>query len=80
MAEFAYNNSRQASTMMSPFEALLGYQPRISYKHNRDQRSKSRLADVNAAALHDLMNELKLNLVESQEVKVVYHNKHINKQ
>ena len=25
MAEFAYNNSRQASIMMSPFKALLGY-------------------------------------------------------
>ena len=27
MVEFVYNNSWQASTMMSPFEALLGYHP-----------------------------------------------------
>ena len=68
MAEFVYNDSRKASTMMSPFEALLGYHPQMSYKDNRDLRSKSRTADKNAIALHDLMKELKVNLVESQEL------------
>lgn len=66
IAEFAYNNARQASTMMSPFEALLGYHPRMSYEGNRDPRSKSRTADENAAGLRDLIKELKVNLAESQ--------------
>ncbi len=51
--------------MMSPFEVLLGYHSRISYEDNRDSRSKSRTADENAAALRDLMKELKVNLTES---------------
>ena len=65
IVEFAYNNFWQASTMMSPFETLLGYHPQISYEDNRDLRSKSRVADKNVAALCDLMKELKVNLTES---------------
>ncbi len=76
-AEFAYNNSRQASTMMSSFEALLGYHPRMFYEDNRDPRSKSRTEDRNAAALRNLMKELKVNLTESQELQALYHNKHV---
>ena len=68
MTEFAYNNSWQVSTMISPFGALLGYHPRMSYKDNRDPRSKSRAADENMAALCELMKELKVNLTESQEL------------
>lgn len=60
--EFAYNNSRKASNMMGPFDPLFGYHPRIFYKDNRDPQSKSRVADKNAAVLHDLTKELKLNL------------------
>ena len=77
MTEFAYNNLRQASTMMSPFEALLGYYPQMSYKDNCDLQSKSRLADENATALRDLMKELKTNLAESQERQTFYHNKNV---
>ena len=77
MAEFAYNNSRQASTMMSPFEALLGYHPQISYEDNCDPRSRSQTADKNAATLRDLMKELKVNLVELQELQALYHNQHV---
>ena len=77
MAEFAYNNSGQASTMMSPSKALLGYHPRMSYEDNRDLRSKSRAVDENAAPLRDLMKELKVNLTESPELQTLYHNKHV---
>ncbi len=80
MAEFAYNNFRQASTMMSPFETLLGYHPRMSYEDNRDSQSKSRTVDKNAAALRDLMKELKVNLAKSEELQTLYHNKHVKKQ
>ncbi len=65
MAEFAYKNSRQASKIMSPFEALLGYYLRMSYKDNCDLQSISWTADENAAVLRDLMKQLKVNLIES---------------
>lgn len=54
--------------MMSPFEAVFGYHPRMSYEDNCDPQSKSQTADENATALRDLMKELKLNLAESQEL------------
>ncbi len=57
MAEYTYNNSWQASTMMSPFEALLGYHTRMSYKDNCDLRTESRIEDENAATLRNLMKE-----------------------
>ena len=50
---------------MSLFEALLGYHPQMSYENNCNLRSKSRLADGNAAVLRNLMKKLKTNLVES---------------
>ena len=77
MAEFAYKNSQQASTIMSLFEALLGYHPWIFYKDNCDPRSKSRTEDENAATLRNLMKELKVNLTESQQLQALYHNKHV---
>lgn len=67
MAEFVYNNLRQASIMMSFIEALLGYHPRMSYENNCDLQSKSRLTNENTATLCDLIKELKTNLAESEE-------------
>ncbi len=51
--------------MMSLFEVLLGYHLQRSYKDNQDPQSKSRAKDENAAALHELVKELKLNLANS---------------
>ena len=65
--------------MVSLFEALLGYHPRMSYKDNCDPRSKFLNVDENAAILRDLMKELKVNLIESQELQAVYHNKRVEK-
>ena len=65
MTKLAYNNSWQASTIMSLFEALLSYHPQMAYKDNRNPQSKSRAADKNAATLRDLIKELKVNLTES---------------
>ena len=79
MAEFAYDISWQASIIMSPFKALLNYYPQMSYEDNRDLWSKSQIADENLTALRDLMKELKVNLVESQALQALYHNKHVKK-
>ena len=77
MAEFADNNSWQASTMMGPFEPLLGHYPQIFHKDNGDPRSKFWAENKNAATLRDLMKELKVNLTKSQELQTLYHNHHI---
>ena len=39
MAEFAYNNAKNASTGHTPFELNYGYHPRMSYKEDVDPRS-----------------------------------------
>ena len=47
------------------------------YKDNHDLRYKSQTEDENKVALHDLMKELKVNLIESQELQAIYHNKNV---
>ena len=39
MAEFTYNNAKNASTGYTPFELNYGYHPRILYKEDVDPRS-----------------------------------------
>ena len=36
MAEFAYNNAKNASTGHKPFELNCGYHPHVSFKENTD--------------------------------------------
>ena len=55
MAEFAYNNAKNASTGYTPFELNCGYHPRVSYKEDVDPRSKSKSADDLANNLRELM-------------------------
>ena len=62
MAEFAYNNAKNASTGHTPFELNYGYHPRISYKKNVDPRSKSKSADDLANDLRELMIVCRENL------------------
>ena len=45
IAEFAYNNAKNASTGYTPFELNCGYHPRISYEEDLYSRSKSRIAE-----------------------------------
>ena len=55
MAEFAYNNAKNASTGHMPFELNYGYYPRISYEENVDPRCQSKLVDELSAELRELM-------------------------
>ena len=55
MAEFAYNNSRNASTGHTPFKLNCGYHPRMSYKEEVDPRSQSKSADKLSKELRELM-------------------------
>ena len=45
MADFAYNNTKNASTGHTPFELNYGYHPRISYEEKVDLHSKSKSSD-----------------------------------
>ena len=57
MAEFAYNNAKNASTGYTPFELNCGYYPRISYEKEEilDPRSKSKTAEEVSSKLRELM-------------------------
>ena len=55
MAEFTYNNAKNASTDHIPFELNCGYYPRILYKEEVDSHSKSNSADKLSAELRELI-------------------------
>ena len=55
MAEFAYNNSKNASTGHTPFELNCGYHPYMSYEEKVDPYSQSKSTDKLAEELRELM-------------------------
>ena len=69
MAEFAYNNAKNASTGHTPFELNCGYHPRMSYEEEVDPRSKSKSADKLSAELRELMIVCQENLYHAQELQ-----------
>ena len=68
MAEFAYNNAKNASTGHTPFELNCGYHPRISYKEEIDLCPKSKSADKLLAELRELIIVCRENLHHAQEL------------
>ena len=72
LAEFAYNNTKHASTQMSPFEAMQGYTPRMSFEDPANLKAKSKSANKHAKELAELMNVLKTNLAYAQEQQAKY--------
>ena len=75
MAEFAYNNSKNASTGHTPFELNCGYHPRMSYEEEVDPRSQSKSADELSEELRELMVVYRENLHHAQELQKRAHNK-----
>ncbi len=55
MAQFTYNNSKNASTGHTPFELNCDYHPRASYEEDVDPRSQSKSVDELATELRELM-------------------------
>ena len=55
MAEFAYNNAKNASAGHTLFELNYGYHPRVSFKEDVNPRSKSRSANKLVEELKKLM-------------------------
>ena len=75
MAEFAYNNAKNASIGFMPFELNCGYYPRVSYKKDFDLRLKSRTAEKLSSELQELMTVCQQNLYYAQELQKRGYNK-----
>ena len=75
MAEFTYNNAKNASTGHMPFELNCGYHLQMSYKEKVDLRSKSKSADKLSAKLRELMIVCWENLHHAQELQKRAHDK-----
>ena len=69
MAEFAYNNAKNASTGYIPFVLNCGFHPRMSYKEDVNPRSQSKSADELLAKLRELMIVCRENLHYAQELQ-----------
>ena len=75
MAEFAYNNAKNASTGYTFFELNCGYHPWLLYEEDIDPCPKSKLADELSAELQELMTVCQENLHHAQELQKRAHNK-----
>ena len=65
MAEFAYNNTKNANIGHTPFELNCGYHPRMSFKEDVDARLKFRFADKLIGELKDLIKVCCQNLLHA---------------
>ncbi len=65
MAEFAYNNTKNASTSHTLFELNCGYHSRASFKEDVDPCSKSRSANKIVEKLRKLMKFYCQNLLHA---------------
>ena len=55
MAEFAYNNIKNASTGHTPFKLNCGYYPKVFFEEDVDPRSRSRSTNKLAKKLRKLI-------------------------
>ncbi len=77
MAEFAYNNAKNASTGHTPIELNCGYHSCVSFKEDTDLRSKCKSADELANELKNLMIVCQENLHHAQELQKRAHDKSV---
>ena len=75
MAEFAYNNAKNASSGHTPFELNCDYHPQMSYKDDVNPCFKFKSADDLSAKLRELMIVCRENLYHAQEFQKRAHNK-----
>ncbi len=75
IAEFAYNNAKNANTGHTPFKLNCDYYPRVSFEEDVDPRSKSRSANKLIEELRELMEICSQNLLHAQELQKRAHDK-----
>ena len=75
MAEFAYNNSKNASMGHMPFKLNCGYYPWMLYKEEIDPYSQSKSTDKLSEELRELMIVYCENLQHTQKLQKQAHDK-----
>ena len=68
MAEFDYNNAKNATISYIPFELNCGYHFCVFYEKDLDLRSKSRIAEKLSSELQELITVCQQNLYHIQEL------------
>ena len=68
MAEFAYNNAKNASTGDTPFELNCGYHSCVSFEKNTNLHSQSKTAKELSSELKELMTVCWENFHHAQEL------------
>ena len=75
MAEFVYNNAKNASIGHTPFKLNCGYHSCVSFKEDTDPRSWTKSANELLAELQELMTVCQENLHYAQELQKRAHDK-----
>ena len=75
IAEFAYNNAKNASTGYTLFKLNCGYHSRVSYKEDLDSCLKSRTVKELSSKLQKLMIVCQQNLYHAYKLQKRGHNK-----
>ena len=68
MAEFVYNNSKNANISHTPFELNYGYHRQVFFKNKYDTRSKFSSANRLAMELRKLINICCQNQLSAQDL------------
>ena len=68
MAEFAYNNAKNASTSHTPFKLNCSYHPKILFEENVNPYLRSCSTDKLTEKLRELMKVCCQNLLYVQEL------------
>ena len=68
MAEFAYNNSKNASTRLTICELNYGYHSYVSFEDKCNARSRSSLAKELVVELRELMNVCCQSFLHTQDL------------
>ncbi len=78
MAEFKYNNAKNASIGHTLLELNCGYNPRVSFKEDVDPCSRSHFANKLAEELRKLIEVCCQNLLYAQELHQRTYDKGVN--
>ena len=77
MAEFAYNNAKNASTGHTPFKLNYSFYPRVFFKDDIDFCSRSCTANKLAKELRELIDIYQQNLFYAQKFQKRAHDKSV---
>ena len=80
MAEFAYNNAKNANTGYTSFKLNCGYHPWIFYKEDLNLRSNSKSAEELSFELQELMTVCQQNFYHTQKLQKQAHNRDVKPQ